>query len=67
MDNLLEGVTVGGVNLNNLRNADDTVLIGNPEEKFQLVMATVQEACDTLGMEIYTKKNKLSIQLNDNY
>ena len=73
----LEGVSVGGMNINNLRYANDTAVIANSEHKFQLLMTTLKEACDTYGMEIKTKKNKTevmvvatdlercSIQLND--
>ena len=73
----LEGVSVCGINRNNLRYADDTAVIANSEEKLQLLMTTLKEACDAYGMEINTKKNKTevmvvakdpercSIQLND--
>ena len=73
----LEGVSLAGMNINNLRYADDTVVIANSEGKLQLLMTTLKEACDTHGMEINSKKNKTevmvvakdpersSIQLND--
>ena len=38
----LEGVRVGGVNLNNIRYADDTVLIADTEEKLQELVETLQ-------------------------
>ena len=72
----LEGVSVGGMNINNLSYADDTAVIANSEEKLQLLKTTLKEACDTYGMKINTKKKtevmvvakdpeRCSIQLND--
>ena len=35
--NDLEGIKVGGVNLNNLRYADDTVLLADSQDKLQAI------------------------------
>ena len=37
------GIKVGGYNINNLRYADDTVLIARSEEKLQILVNTVKE------------------------
>ena len=64
------------MSINSLKHADDTAVIANSED-CQMLMTTLEEACDTYGMEINTKKNKTevmvvakdpercSIQLND--
>ena len=57
----LEGVSVCGKNRNNLRYADDTAVIANLEEKLQLLMTTLKEACYAYGMEINTKKKQNGI------
>ena len=38
----LQGVSVGGMNINNLRYADDTVVIAKSGEKFQLLKTTLK-------------------------
>jgi hypothetical protein len=45
------GITIGGTNLNNLRYADDTVLIADSEEKLQNLLNNVNERDKELGME----------------
>ena len=59
----LEGVSVGGMNIKNLKYANDTAVIANSEEKLQLLMTTLKEPCDTYGMEINTKKNKTEVMV----
>ena len=39
----IEGIKFGGVNINNLRYADDTVLIADSEESLQLMIDTLWE------------------------
>ena len=59
----LEGVSVGGMNINKLRYADDTAVIANSEEKLQLLMTTLREVCDTYGMKINNKKNETEVKV----
>ena len=54
----MKGVSIGGMNINNLRFADDTAVIADSEDKLQLLMTTLKDACEKHGMEINTKKNK---------
>lgn len=45
-----EGVQVGGHNINNLRYADDTVLIADSEEKLQNILTTVTIESENKGL-----------------
>lgn len=47
----LEGIRVSGRNINNIRCADDTVLLVNSEEKLQDLMDRLPEACETKSAE----------------
>src|ERR1700733_15278524 len=52
------GVTISGRTINNLRYADDIVLIATSREKLQQLLDKVNETSNKYGMEINTKKNK---------
>ena len=44
---ILDGLRVGGVNINNLRYADDTTLIADEEQKLQKLMDVAVEKSET--------------------
>ena len=54
----MEGVNVGGHNINNLRYADDTSLLALEEQKLQNLLTTVNDKGKLYGMEINVKKTK---------
>ena len=54
----MEGVNVGGHNINNLRYADDTSLLTLEEQKLQNLLNTVNDKGKLYGMEINVKKTK---------
>ena len=54
----LDGIKVGGVNVNNIRYADDTVLIADSQEKLQALITTAQEAGERRGLKINTRKSE---------
>ena len=54
----MEGVNVGGYNINNLRYADDTSLLALEEQKLQNILTTVNDKGKLYGMEINVKKTK---------
>ena len=60
----IEGVSVSGMNTNNLRYADDTAVIANLEENFQLLMTTVKEACETKRKLWMSQKIQKDVRLN---
>lgn len=59
LDKIEGGVKVNGVNVNNLRYADDTVLLASSPEELQLLVDRVTNMCDEYGLKLNTKKTKL--------
>ena len=59
----MKGLSIGGMNINNLRFADDTAVIADSEETLHLLMSTLKDACDKHGMQINTKKNKTEVMV----
>ena len=57
----LVGVTIGGRNLNNLRYADDTVLMANNKEDLNNLVQTVQHHSRVAGLEMNAKKTKTMV------
>ena len=57
----LEGIRVGGVNVNNIRYADDTVLIADTQEKLQELVSALERACEARGMEINVGPGKTEV------
>ena len=56
-----EGVNVGGHNINNLRYADDTVLIAESEDKLQRILTTVAEESEKKGLQLNAKKTECMV------
>jgi len=61
-----EGIKINGENINNLRYADDTVLIADSAEGLQELIDRVAEACDIYGMRLNCKKTKILIVSKNN-
>ena len=57
----LEGIKVGGQNVNNIRYADDTVLIADSEEKLQRIIDEVDAAGEELGLKINRSKTECMV------
>lgn len=57
----MNGVNIGGRNINNLRYADDTVLITNNQEDLQSLVNTVKENSEINGLEMNVKKTKVMV------
>ena len=57
----LKGVSVGGINMNNLRYADDTVLIADSEGDLQTLFDRVNEKGEEYGMKMNTSKTKIMV------
>ena len=55
---VMEGVNVGGHNINNLRYADGTTLLALEEQKLQNLLTTVNDKGKLYGMEINVMKTK---------
>lgn len=54
----MKGIMVGGVNINNLRYADDTVLIADSAAQLQELINAVNENGKPYGMEMNVEKTK---------
>ena len=57
----LEGIKVGGQNVNNIRYADDTTLIADSLEKLKDLIERLDEAGHEKGLNINTKKTKVMV------
>ena len=60
LDNL-KGVSIGGHNINNLRYADDTVLLAHTEEDLQALLNELDIRSRHFGMEINSKKTEVMV------
>ena len=56
---------IGGVNINNLRYADDTVLLAESEQQLQQILDSVNTAGKEFGMKMNTKKTKMMLISRD--
>ena len=54
-----EGILINGVRINNLRYADDTVLIAMSEEGLQRLFNVVVAGSEQLGLSVNVKKTKV--------
>ena len=57
----MEGIKVGGVNLNNIRYADDTVLVADTPEKLQALLNVVKRESERMGLNINIKKTEVMV------
>ena len=57
----MKGVSIGGVNINNLRYADDTVLCAENEADLQQVLDVVKVKSEEFGLCMNVKKTKTMI------
>ena len=57
----MEGLKIGGHNINNIRYADDTVLTADSEEKLQELLNKVVEESKNKGLELNSKKTESMI------
>ncbi|GFR71049.1 endonuclease-reverse transcriptase [Elysia marginata] len=54
----LKGIRIGGVNINNLRYADDTVLFAESESELQAILDVVTDASMEMGLDLNAKKTE---------
>ena len=57
----LEGISINGININNLRYVDDTALIASDEEKLQKLVDVVKECSSQAGLDMNSKKTKTMV------
>ena len=52
------GIKIAGTNINNLRQADDTTLIGESKEELKSLLKKVKEESEKIGLKLNIKKLK---------
>ena len=57
LDELQEGIKIGRRNTNNLRYADDTILMAESEEELKSLLMKVKEESEKAGLKLNIKKN----------
>ena len=62
----LPGCKIGGMNINNLRYADDTALIAENKEDLENLIRKVKEYSSKVGLEMNVKKTKVMVVSRDN-
>ena len=50
------GIKIAGRNINNLRYADDTILMAESEEKLKSLLMKVKEESEKVGLKLNTQK-----------
>ena len=53
------GIQIAGRNINNLRNADDTTLMGESEEELKSLLMKVKEESGKVGLTLNIQKMKI--------
>ena len=53
------GIKIAGRNINNLRYADDTILMSESEEEIKSLLMKVKEENEKVGLELNIQKNKI--------
>ena len=53
------GIKIAGRNINNLRYADDTTLMGESEEKLNSLLMKVKEESEKVGLKLNIQKMKV--------
>ena len=59
LDELQVKTNIGGRNINNLRNADDTTLMAESEEKLKSLLMMVKEESEKAGLKLNIQKTKI--------
>ena len=53
------GIKIAGRNINNLRYADDTTLMGESEEELKSLLMKVKEGSEKVGLKLNIQKTKI--------
>ena len=55
----MEGINFNGINITDIRYADDAVLVADKRKKMQKMVDSLNDTCRAYGMEINVKKTKV--------
>ena len=53
------GIKIAGKNINNLRNADDTILMAESEEELKSLLMKVKEESEKVALKLNIQKTKI--------
>ena len=59
LDEAQAGIKIAGRNINNLRYADDTTLMGESKEELKRVLMKVKEESEKTGLKLNIQKTKI--------
>ena len=63
LDELHAGIKIAGQNINNLRYADDAILMAESEEELKSLLMRVKEESEKAGLKLNIQKKKHKKQL----
>ena len=61
LDEAQAGIKIAGRNINNLRYADDTILMAESEEELKSHLMKVKEESEKVGLKLNIQKSKIII------
>ena len=59
LDEIQAGIKIARSNINNLRYADDTILMAESEEEWKSLLMKVQEESENAGLKLNIQKTKI--------
>ena len=59
LDEAQAGIKIAGRNINNLRYADDTILMAESEEELKSLLMKVKEESEKVGLRLNIQKTKI--------
>ena len=59
LDEAQAGIKIAGRNINNLRYADDTILMAESEEELKNLLVKVKEESEKVGIKLNIQKTKI--------
>ena len=59
LDEAQAGIKIAGRNINNLRYADNTILMAESEEELKSLLMKVKEESEKVGLKLNIQKNKI--------
>ena len=60
LDEAQPGIKIAGININNLRYADDTTLMAESEEELKILLMKVKEESEKVGLKLNIQKTKIT-------
>ena len=59
LDEAQAGIKIAGININNLRYADDTTLVAESEKELKSLLMKVKEESEKAGLKLNIQKTKI--------